>query len=331
MKKWNAWIFLAVGLIAGLLLGSNFFSGKEDTCRKDYKFINPRLACEERPIVSKGPYGNFESNLEGYLNVEIQSGRLFDASVYFRDLENGPVFGVNENKQFISASLIKLPTVITVLRLAEKDPQILNRQVRYAQAYPRSDQDIIPEKTLEVGQTYTVDDLIYRTLIYSDNAANELLIDEISKMTPGQDVFLNTFHDLGLLIPGDSIESDISTRAYSSMLRQLYHASFLSKEMSEKALSLLAESAFPEGLRAGLPNGIIVAEKFGERQIDYVEGGKVDRKINELHDCGIVYYPRNPYLLCVMTKGQDFGQLSKIIETISQKVYQEVDSRKINK
>jgi hypothetical protein len=42
----------------------------------------------------------------------------------------------------------------------------------------------------------------------------------------------------------------------------------------------------------------------------------------ELHDCGIVYLPDNPYLLCVMTKGNDFAKMEKIIEEISRLSYE---------
>ncbi len=42
----------------------------------------------------------------------------------------------------------------------------------------------------------------------------------------------------------------------------------------------------------------------------------------EAHDCGIVYYPDSPYLLCVMTRGKDTGQLESIIGKISQITYQ---------
>jgi hypothetical protein len=51
--------------------------------------------------------------------------------------------------------------------------------------------------------------------------------------------------------------------------------------------------------------------------------------LNQLHDCGIIYYPGNPYLLCVMTRGTDWSALEKTIQTISAMTYKEVDSRKL--
>lgn len=49
----------------------------------------------------------------------------------------------------------------------------------------------------------------------------------------------------------------------------------------------------------------------------------------ELHDCGIIYYPNNPYVLCVMTRGDSMEELKKIISTISLMTYKEVDSRRL--
>jgi hypothetical protein len=41
----------------------------------------------------------------------------------------------------------------------------------------------------------------------------------------------------------------------------------------------------------------------------------------QLHDCGIVYAPGKPYLICIMTRGSDFKRLSPVIAQISKQVY----------
>ena len=85
--------------------------------------------------------------------------------------------------------------------------------------------------------------------------------------------------------------------------------------MSEKLLSILSKTEYKGGLVAGVPDNIIVSHKFGERVIG---------DVYQLHDCGIVYYPNNPYLLCVMTKGTEFTKLEKVIQDISGMVYQDM-------
>jgi beta-lactamase class A len=69
---------------------------------------------------------------------------------------------------------------------------------------------------------------------------------------------------------------------------------------------------------AGVPAGISVANKFGEREL--ADGTR------QLHDCGIVYHPERPYVLCVMTKGASFEQLSRTVADVSQLVYREIDT-----
>src|SRR5690606_549510 len=112
----------------------------------------------------------------------------------------------------------------------------------------------------------------------------------------------------------------LSVKDYSAFFRILYNATYLSKEMSEKALSIMARSDFDIGITAGVPNNIHVSNKFGER-------GFVNHYEKQFHDCGIVYYPGSPYLLCVMTKGSNFETQIKIIAEVSALVYKNVASR----
>lgn len=99
-------------------------------------------------------------------------------------------------------------------------------------------------------------------------------------------------------------------------------ARIMSLEHSEKVLSLLAQSEFDQGTASGVPKDVRVANKFGERFIGNEK---------QLHDCGIVYFPQNPYLLCVMTRGKDFHELAGVISAISQMVYEEIDSRRLER
>ena len=110
-------------------------------------------------------------------------------------------------------------------------------------------------------------------------------------------------------------------RMYASFFRVLFIASYLNKEMSQKALAYLMRSDFNEGIVAGVPPSVLVAHKFGER----VSGARLEDR--QLHDCGIVYYPNSPYLLCIMSRGSDFTTLDDIIKDLSLLVYKEVDRR----
>ena len=82
---------------------------------------------------------------------------------------------------------------------------------------------------------------------------------------------------------------------------------------------MLSEVKFNKGILNGVPENILVAHKFGEMQT--VEGER------QFHDCGIVYYPKHPYLLCVMTRGQNWDELSSTIGETSKEIYTDIDQR----
>jgi len=154
--------------------------------------------------------------------------------------------------------------------------------------------------------------LVKNTIIYSDNTAYDLLV-----LNTDNQNFKKTFTDLGILLPPAqevNLKDFITVKDYSSFFRVLYNASYLSPENSQKALNLLTQTTFKDGLTALLPSDLTVAHKFGERLTP--ETGEV-----QLHDCGIVYYPQNPYLLCLMTRGRDPKKLAKFIGQTSLQIY----------
>jgi beta-lactamase class A len=172
-----------------------------------------------------------------------------------------------------------------------------------------------------LGEDYNIEDLLFRSLAYSDNNAYFLLV-QYAMSEFGQEAMIEFLRQLGVISSSQSTDDIVTVRGYSSIFRLLYNGSLINSGLSEKVLSWLSQSTFTDGLVAGVPQNIRVSHKFGE--FGFVETGKY-----QLHDCGIVYYPENPYLLCIMTRGGDVRALAGIIAEVSRRVYQEVDSRRL--
>jgi len=297
---------------------------KSESCGADYQWLNPALGCSSKPVISKAVYRVFRDKLTLQIDAWKKEGRVEEVAVFFRDLENGPTFGINDHEKFIPASLLKVPVMFTYFKLAEEDPSILENKLEYKTALS----ELLPPQTgasehkLELGRTYKVDNLIFRMIAYSDNGANLLLLEHLKRLSPDRDLLTETFTELGMInLKGDIEAEALSAKTYASFFRLMYNSSYLSKEFSEKGLKYLSQSDYKQGIRGGIPGNISVANKFGERQISE------DRV--QLHDCGIIYYPENPYLLCVMTKGNDFEELSDTIRSVSGAVWEEISSRKL--
>lgn len=287
----------------------------------EYKFINSYIPCDYEKSINKKEYREFRSYLNEYIEKKKSEGKASVVSVWFRDLEFGPTFGLNERVDFIPASLLKLPLAMTFYQIAEDDPAILNQTIEYSVTPFVPMQTFLPPNIIEKDKEYTIEELIVRSIINSDNIASQLLFEYLVKNY--DDALSQTYRDLGILEPGtDLSKAAVNTKGYGSIFRLLYNISFLDRDFSEKVLVLLAESEFNEGLRKGVPDHISIAHKFGER---YLKTGE-----KQLHDCGVIYYPNNPYLLCIMTRGDNFDNLKQIIQEISKLVYEEFDSRKLN-
>ncbi|HYD49761.1 MAG TPA: serine hydrolase [Terriglobales bacterium] len=315
---------IVVALSLGILAGSLVPLAYQRFVCGDYRYINGDLACSGAAAISKRGYALLNKQLHTAIAGWKSEGGLVDASVYFRDLSDGPLMGINENLPFIPASLLKLPIVMAYFEREEEQAGLLETQLLYSDASVAKEAHL-PQvhahgTSLQQGQLYTIEDLMRSTITHSDNVAYTILVDYMNRLPDGTAQILRTFRELGIVDPATLYDEVITVRGYASLFRILYNVAYLSPSNSEKVLRWLAEARFPKGLAAGLPVNVAVASKFGERS-------NSEHHL-QLHDCGIVYYPQNPYLLCVMTKGRDWATLEKTIGTISRMVYQEVDSRR---
>jgi beta-lactamase class A len=279
-----------------------------------YKFISPLLECELMgSLGGSSELRSLQNSLGTFVDEKSRQGAATQISIYYRDLNNGPSIGINADADFSPASLLKVPVMMAYFKKAETDPTLLSKKIPFTpgQVLP---EDIVSQETAMVpGKSYSVEEYIERMIIYSDNQALVTLEQNI----PNELIDKITI-DLGIATADANTPEDyMSVKSYASLFRILFNASYLNKDDSESALSILSKVTYTKGLVAGVPPYIAVAHKFGERELI---GG-----IKQLHDCGIVYYPGHPYLLCVMTRGNDLDTLAGIIRSISQTVFAEIN------
>lgn len=310
-----------------ILAGGAYFIGKTshqrwfNHCVSSHKFINFDVLCGEPDVIKKTGYIKTQQDILEYVEKEKTNKKVSLVSVYFRDLVHGPVLGVNEEVAFAPASFFKLPLAIVFLHQAEKYPNLLSTKIIYPNKLKVFQQMIPPAKSAQANKEYTLEELLRLMLIYSDNNSYEILESVLFSDSQLLDTREQIFQELGLIDPKDRIEEVISVKGYASLFRILYNISYLDSKYSELLLSWLVESEYREGLVAGVPVSVPVAHKFSERIFA--------DKTKQLADCGVVYYPGNPYLICIMTQGDDLGTMTKVIGDISKMLYTEVDSRRL--
>ena len=100
------------------------------------------------------------------------------------------------------------------------------------------------------GRTYTVEQLLEYMIKYSDNNATALLDANIDP-----DTLARVYGDLGIPSEDDVTLANadfITAHQISTLFRVLYNATYLSRDDSEKALQLMSQVSFTQGIVAGV-------------------------------------------------------------------------------
>lgn len=317
-----SWLLLFTILVGGLVFGwmlGRISRGARSIADCHYLLIN-QVRCtvtEDRPVKE---YSVFKKQLIDWITAQQKQGALIEASVYFRDLTHGPIFFIDPDAPYAPASLVKVPMMMSYFKTAETDPDLLQKTVRTPAKFSSAEQTLVlPRLTLQPNTGYSVIEMINRMIISSDNRSLDMLMDYYKQLDSDANPVLNTMMQLGML-PADANESNyLTVKQYASLFRILYDATYLNPEMSNRALDLLTQTDYKNGIIAPLPPDTKVAHKFG---VFNDQGGTI-----QLHDAGIVYAPKGNYILTVMTRVNTLGQGEKAIQEISRRVWDEFSAR----
>jgi beta-lactamase class A len=321
--KYRKYLALGLTLLAGFFIGfllrglilEKPLNKVHEIREGGWKYVNPLLECEQAEnVIEDTELMPFKKRVDKFIQDNLRKKWGDEVSVYFRELNDGLAFTIGKTEQFYPASLLKVPEMMSILKKAEAEPSFLQKKIAYNKPEMKSEQNTDVAEPLVFGRSYTVEEMIKRMIEYSDNISSLLLEDVL---TPRD--LRRVYEDLGIPDPYDLNDQSgyvLSTETYSSFFRILFNASYLRKTSSEKALEYLASTDYKKGLVAGVPPGTTVAHKFGLRKVN---------GIKQLHDCGIVYYPGHPYLLCIMTSGPVPEYLDTTIGEISRFIYEEID------
>lgn len=279
---------LTVSIVANVCL---FLLWHKDVKDEDaYAQLQKKYSFLSRRILTEFPQDiliNFLPLRNKIKETTLSYGDSF--AVYFEYLPTGTSIGVHEKDEYIAASLFKLPVVMAYYRHKEQthneaDPTIkLKKDMldkRYGNLWQKGE-----------GYTINLKDAVRITLEQSDNTAARALVPQIDK-----DDFDDVYQGLDIDFKTKDQGALLSAKQYSSILKALFYSAVLTKDHSQEILDLLTHTDFHDKLPAGISSGIPVAHKIGVVQLDDYEA---------YLDCGIVYLPRRPYVLCMISKSDE--------------------------
>jgi len=230
------------------------------------------------------------------------------AGFFLQDIQTGSWLGINERTGYVPASLLKVPIMISILKKVEREEIKLTDKIELI----KNDLDKNSGKVYlkGAGTKITYWELIKEMILSSDNTSKNALKRQLS------DSEINAiFTHVGISNPYILQNGQVVTpRGYARILKSLYYSTYLSSDLSEKALDLMTDTEIESLISAGIPYQIQIAHKFSERP-------------DTLGDCGIIYHPTNPYFLCVMVKDIELNQARQLITNLSKLTYEFVQSK----
>ncbi len=259
----------------------------------------PKLSWEETFII--------EGNMPAKSELESKLSQITHAysgiyGVYVYELKNDSRWGLNKERKFQAASLIKLPVMFASYSQAENGSFDLDA------IYNLKEEDKLTGAgtlhTKPAGSKYTYRELLGLMGKESDNTAFNVLRKKL-----GEAVINQFIGQAGMT--NTSLETNTTTPQDMGILfRKLYEGRLVSVKSRDEILEFLTDTNYEDWLVNGVPEGVRVAHKFG-------------REIHVINDAGIVFAP-NPYVVVLMTEGIVESEADVALVELSRFIYESV-------
>ncbi|MCX6792023.1 MAG: class A beta-lactamase-related serine hydrolase [Candidatus Gottesmanbacteria bacterium] len=302
MKRY---IFLAFCLLVSVGTNVYFFaqnlrSSEFEKSKKTFSYLSPRVLSD-----------NNNDILIDFLPLRTKLHELtqdYDMTFayQFEYLPTGNSLGLNEDVKFSAASLIKLPVVMAYYHQKERLKQSEDPTVTIAP--DDIDKGYGDLWTKGAGAPVNLLDAVRLSLTASDNTAIMMIAHRVEKKD-----FDAVYEGLDIDFQQVGNEVIITVQQYAYILKSLYFSSVLTQKDSQAILTMLTQTDFRDKLVAGVPAGIMVAHKTGQLADQLFQ------------DCGIVFLPKRPYILCMVSKS-DEQSTARRMKDLSKTIYDYVST-----
>jgi beta-lactamase class A len=217
-----------------------------------------------------------------------------------RNLTTGESLSLRGTETYPSASLIKVPVLVTLLDEVHRGRIGLDERSTLVSRDRVGGTGIL--RHMSDGTSLSLRDLAWLMIVISDNTATNLILDKIDIRTvwakmealglPHSKIHSKTFRRETSVAMDSSVKYGLGVATPDEMVRLftlLHEGRAVSPALDSLALEMLAANQDDALMTRMLPAGIRVAHK----------SGAVDRARS---DCGIMYTPAAPIALCVMTR-----------------------------
>lgn len=275
-------ILIFVVLITSLALGGFYYCASY----KEAKEAKVRLIMLKK---RKAAWERLRINLQN----QIKRFRG-EAGIVIKDLDTGWEISFNRDKIIPSASLVKIPIMLSYFYAAGEGRVNLKDGIELVRSEKTGGSGLL--KNSAAGSFFSIEGLIELMITHSDNTAANMLIDLM-----GFDTLRSYFDKFGLkntnlsrkMMDFDDrkkgIENYTTAGEMAYLLEGLYRKQFLNNGESVKCLKLLAQQKINDRIPKKLPEDALVAHKTG---LEY----------GVCHDAGIVFTEKGNFLICVLTR-----------------------------
>jgi beta-lactamase class A len=237
-------------------------------------------------------------------------------SVLYEDLATHHRVAWRPAQSFEAASLIKLPICIEAYCRWAEGKLDMNERLTLRAGDITTFSDAL--KGAKPGRQYTVRQLCEAMITWSDNTATDVLLRRLGMASINARLASLGLHDT-------HVRSDMRHLLYSNgqsnvttandmaiMLEDIYQKHGMPAKAADGVLDLLKHQHRRHAIPARLPKGTVVANKTGELN-------------DALHDCGVVYGPKGPYILCMLSRGiTDKAAARSALQGLSLDIYHAV-------
>ena len=229
-------------------------------------------------------------------------------SIYYKDLNSGNYFGLDEKQIQTAVSVNKLPIIAALYYLDRQGKLSLDDKIT-VQKEDVQDYGTGSIRYQEMPQTYSLRNLAKLALKQSDNTAAHVLSLKIGEENVQKLAEAWGLHQTNM------VNNKTTVYDMSLLFEKIYKNEITDQARTNEMLEFMTDTNFEDRLTKSLPKDIKVPHKTGDGE-------------GSIHDIGIIKTEKGTYILGVMTSdiGEAEEETKNTIAEISKKIFESLNN-----